>query len=268
MGTRPDTIAAALFDSPAGLAAWIIDKLRDWSDCGSDLERPSTATPLHLAHAVPDDRTASVPSFHQYLYYPHNSPAPHRSPCRSRSRRACEPPFELFPRSIAERAASDIRHYSDARPRRPLPRVRGAAAHRRRARRVHALGRIARPGSVVRSSGTRRRPRAPAPRAARRDDERTLQVGSARARMSRSSRAGGTRTPVAGTSSPRARAASTSVRPAADAERAQVKTCSPSAVRGPSSARRPRSRRRRGRSASRRRRAGSRRRTRRDPTRR
>jgi pimeloyl-ACP methyl ester carboxylesterase len=30
MCTRPDTIAAALMDSPAGLAAWIIDKYRDW----------------------------------------------------------------------------------------------------------------------------------------------------------------------------------------------------------------------------------------------
>jgi len=32
MWTRPDTIAAALADSPAGLAAWIVDKYRDWSD--------------------------------------------------------------------------------------------------------------------------------------------------------------------------------------------------------------------------------------------
>jgi pimeloyl-ACP methyl ester carboxylesterase len=35
--TRPDTIALALNDSPAGLAAWIIDKWRDWSDCGGEL---------------------------------------------------------------------------------------------------------------------------------------------------------------------------------------------------------------------------------------
>jgi pimeloyl-ACP methyl ester carboxylesterase len=35
--TRPDTLAAALNDSPAGLAAWIVDKWRDWSDCGGDL---------------------------------------------------------------------------------------------------------------------------------------------------------------------------------------------------------------------------------------
>ena len=38
MSTRPDTLTAALADSPAGLLAWIIDKYRDWSDCGGDLE--------------------------------------------------------------------------------------------------------------------------------------------------------------------------------------------------------------------------------------
>ena len=32
-GTRPQTLAFALTDSPAGLAAWIIEKFRAWSDC-------------------------------------------------------------------------------------------------------------------------------------------------------------------------------------------------------------------------------------------
>ena len=45
MCTRPDTIAAALMESPAGLAAWIIDKYRDWSDCGGDGESGGTRTP-------------------------------------------------------------------------------------------------------------------------------------------------------------------------------------------------------------------------------
>jgi pimeloyl-ACP methyl ester carboxylesterase len=36
--TRPDTLAVALHDSPVGLAAWILDKWREWSDCGGDLE--------------------------------------------------------------------------------------------------------------------------------------------------------------------------------------------------------------------------------------
>jgi pimeloyl-ACP methyl ester carboxylesterase len=36
--TKPHTLAAALADSPAGLAAWIVEKLRGWSDCGGDVE--------------------------------------------------------------------------------------------------------------------------------------------------------------------------------------------------------------------------------------
>jgi pimeloyl-ACP methyl ester carboxylesterase len=37
--TRPQTLACGLNDSPAGLAAWIVEKFRDWSDCDGDLER-------------------------------------------------------------------------------------------------------------------------------------------------------------------------------------------------------------------------------------
>ena len=33
-GTRPQTLAYGLTDSPAGLAAWIGEKFRAWSDCG------------------------------------------------------------------------------------------------------------------------------------------------------------------------------------------------------------------------------------------
>ncbi|HWJ85080.1 MAG TPA: epoxide hydrolase [Cellulomonas sp.] len=36
--TRPQTAAFGLMDSPVGLAAWIVEKLRAWSDCGGDLE--------------------------------------------------------------------------------------------------------------------------------------------------------------------------------------------------------------------------------------
>ncbi|MDQ2150652.1 epoxide hydrolase [Alcaligenaceae bacterium C4P045] len=37
-GTRPQTLAYALTDSPAGLAAWIAEKFRAWSDCGGDVD--------------------------------------------------------------------------------------------------------------------------------------------------------------------------------------------------------------------------------------
>ena len=38
-GTRPQTLADGLNDSPAGLAAWIVDKFQRWSDCDGDVER-------------------------------------------------------------------------------------------------------------------------------------------------------------------------------------------------------------------------------------
>ncbi|PYQ10520.1 MAG: hypothetical protein DMF80_23850 [Acidobacteria bacterium] len=41
-GTRPQTLAYGLTDSPVGLAAWIVEKFRTWSDCGGDVERRFT----------------------------------------------------------------------------------------------------------------------------------------------------------------------------------------------------------------------------------
>ncbi|MFI0366959.1 epoxide hydrolase family protein [Actinomadura sp. 1N219] len=40
--TKPQTAAFGLTDSPAGLAAWIVEKLRSWSDCDGDVERRFT----------------------------------------------------------------------------------------------------------------------------------------------------------------------------------------------------------------------------------
>lgn len=36
--TRPQTLGFALMDSPAGLAAWLVDKFHAWSDCDGDVE--------------------------------------------------------------------------------------------------------------------------------------------------------------------------------------------------------------------------------------
>ncbi|MFF2922598.1 hypothetical protein ACFVTP_09355 [Streptomyces celluloflavus] len=40
--TRPQTADFGLTDSPVGLAAWIVEKLRAWSDCDGDAERSFT----------------------------------------------------------------------------------------------------------------------------------------------------------------------------------------------------------------------------------
>ncbi|WP_395672538.1 epoxide hydrolase family protein [Inquilinus sp.] len=36
--TKPQTLSLALTDSPVGLAGWIVEKFRSWSDCGGDIE--------------------------------------------------------------------------------------------------------------------------------------------------------------------------------------------------------------------------------------
>jgi pimeloyl-ACP methyl ester carboxylesterase len=42
----PQTLAAAMNDSPAGLAAWIVERRRNWSDCDGDVERRFTRDEL------------------------------------------------------------------------------------------------------------------------------------------------------------------------------------------------------------------------------
>jgi pimeloyl-ACP methyl ester carboxylesterase len=44
--TKPQTLAASLNDSPAGLASWMVEKMRAWSDCGGDVERSFTKDEL------------------------------------------------------------------------------------------------------------------------------------------------------------------------------------------------------------------------------
>src|SRR4029078_13565492 len=45
-GTRPQPLAFGLSDSPAGLAAWIVEKFRRWSDCDGQVERRFTKDEL------------------------------------------------------------------------------------------------------------------------------------------------------------------------------------------------------------------------------
>jgi pimeloyl-ACP methyl ester carboxylesterase len=45
-GTKPLTLAYGLNDSPAGLAAYIVEKFRAWSDCGGDIEQRFTKDQL------------------------------------------------------------------------------------------------------------------------------------------------------------------------------------------------------------------------------
>jgi len=111
MCTRPDTIAAALIDSPAGLAAWIIDKYRDWSDCGGDLEtRWDKDTILTVATLYWATGTIGS-SFRQYYNYSLNEPVP-QIEVPAAVTLSNEPAYATYPRSLAERVFADLRHWS------------------------------------------------------------------------------------------------------------------------------------------------------------
>ncbi len=45
-GTKPQTLAYGLNDSPVGLASWIVEKFRAWSDCDGDIEKHYTKDEL------------------------------------------------------------------------------------------------------------------------------------------------------------------------------------------------------------------------------
>jgi pimeloyl-ACP methyl ester carboxylesterase len=112
MITRPDTAAAALIDSPAGLAAWIVDKYRDWSDCHGDVEsrfdRTTLLTILTLYWATGCIGT----SFRQYFDYDANPPRPLIT-VPTAVTLSTEPGMLNFPRSIAERSCSSIVSWSE-----------------------------------------------------------------------------------------------------------------------------------------------------------
>jgi len=67
--TKPQSLAQGLNDSPAGLAAWIVEKFRAWSDCGGDIEARFTKDEL-LTNVMIHWATESIgPSFLTYFDY-------------------------------------------------------------------------------------------------------------------------------------------------------------------------------------------------------
>ena len=66
-GTKPLTLAYGLNDSPAGLAAWIVEKFRAWSDCGGDIESRFTKDQL-LTNIMLYWATESMPSAVRIYY--------------------------------------------------------------------------------------------------------------------------------------------------------------------------------------------------------
>jgi pimeloyl-ACP methyl ester carboxylesterase len=73
--TRPQTLAYGLNDSPAGLAAWIVEKFRAWSDCGGDLESRFTKDEL-LTNVMIYWATQTINSSMRRYFEARSNPAP------------------------------------------------------------------------------------------------------------------------------------------------------------------------------------------------
>ncbi|UOQ52912.1 epoxide hydrolase family protein [Hymenobacter cellulosivorans] len=78
-GGKPDTLAPALQDSPTGLAAWIVEKFRTWSDCCGNLEtcftKDELLTNLTIYWATETIGSSFVP-YHQADAVPQGLGAP------------------------------------------------------------------------------------------------------------------------------------------------------------------------------------------------
>ncbi len=94
--TKPQTLGYGLNDSPVGLAAWIIEKFRTWSDCAGDVESVFTRDQL-LTNIMLYWVTQTAPSSARLYYESRQRPLG-----LSRSNRV-EPPVAVavFPKEIA-----------------------------------------------------------------------------------------------------------------------------------------------------------------------
>lgn len=112
-GTRPQTLAAALTDSPAGLAAWIVEKFRSWSDCGGDVESVFSKDHL-LANITLYWLTGAIGSSFWPYYARMHGPWPIPEDGVRVPTGYCQFPREILrpPRSVAERLYRNIQRWT------------------------------------------------------------------------------------------------------------------------------------------------------------
>jgi pimeloyl-ACP methyl ester carboxylesterase len=112
--TKPTTLAFGLTDSPTGLAAWIVEKFRTWTDCDGNVEtavsRDEMLTDIMLYWAT----GAVGSSFWPYYHRMHSPwPIPEGESIGTPTGYA-EFPKEILrpPRSVAERVYANIQRWT------------------------------------------------------------------------------------------------------------------------------------------------------------
>ncbi|UQA63409.1 epoxide hydrolase family protein [Polyangium aurulentum] len=111
-GSKPMSLAIAQSDSPAGIAAWIVEKFRTWSDCGGDVESAFSKDWL-LTNLMFYWAPNSIGSAANLYYETFTKPLDMRSPVRVPTAVAAFPKeIIVSPRSWLE-ARFDLRRYTE-----------------------------------------------------------------------------------------------------------------------------------------------------------
>jgi pimeloyl-ACP methyl ester carboxylesterase len=116
-GTRPQTLAFGLTDSPAGLAAWIVEKFRAWTDCSGNPENAISRDEMLANISLYWFTGAIGSSFWPYYARMHGPwPIPEGETVPVPMGYA-EFPKEILrpPRSLAAKTYTDIRRWSEMR---------------------------------------------------------------------------------------------------------------------------------------------------------
>ena len=114
-GTKPQTLSFGLTDSPAGLAAWIVEKFRSWTDCGGEVETALTRDQM-LANISFYWFTGAIgSSFYPYYFRKHRGwPVTPEHPATAPLGYAAFPKEMVRPpRSVAEKTFADIRRWTE-----------------------------------------------------------------------------------------------------------------------------------------------------------
>jgi pimeloyl-ACP methyl ester carboxylesterase len=112
-GTRPQTLAFGLADSPVGLAAWLVEKFRAWTDCGGDPERAISRDDM-LANITLYWATGAIGSSFWPYYARMHGPWPIPEGAIGVPTGYVEFPKEILrpPRSVAERVFTNIQRWT------------------------------------------------------------------------------------------------------------------------------------------------------------
>ena len=113
-GTRPQTLAYGLTDSPAGLAAWIAEKFHVWTDRAEHVESEISFDQLLENISLYWFTGCIGASFHPYVARMRRTwPIPDGGPITPPTAYAAFPKEIVRPpRSVAERIYSDIRRWT------------------------------------------------------------------------------------------------------------------------------------------------------------